>query len=62
MSVALPRAEAGGAQRCDDVGDVFAIAGLQHELDFGGLHRQTGEGALMMDFVDVGAGLRRGTP
>ena len=49
--------EAGGAQRADDFLDVLAAAGLQHEIDFGGLQRQVGEGALMVHFLDVGIGV-----
>ena len=33
------------------------VTRLQHKLDLGTLHRQIGEGALMMNFFNVGIGI-----
>ena len=48
--------ETGGLQRVDHLLHVFTAARLQHQLDRHVLRRQQGEGALVVDLVDVGAG------
>ena len=51
------REQAGRTQRAQHFLDVLGTPRLQHELQFGVLHRQRREGALVLDFLDVGAGL-----
>src|SRR6202012_6174143 len=54
-----PRLEAGRAELCHDVVEMRAVAGLDDELEQRALGRQVGEGSLMRDLDDVGAGFRQ---
>src|SRR5690242_8954928 len=47
--------EAFPLQGGDDPADVLAVAGLQHEVQLRVLHRERGEGALVVDLGDIGA-------
>ena len=44
-------------QHGDDLQDMVMSASFQDEVHFRGLHRQPGERALVMHFLDVGVGL-----
>jgi len=49
--------QAGVPQCAQDFFDVLRPAGLQHKLEFGVLHRQSGKGALVFNLLDVRAGM-----
>src|SRR6266852_2057963 len=48
-----PSLEAAALEGGDDLLDVLAVAGLQDHVDLDVLHRDLGEGALVVDFLDA---------